>query len=97
MLMENGSPLCKFWLHIDPDEQMRRFQEREMTGYKKYKITDEDYRNREKWRDYEIAANEMVDRTDTTAAPWHIVPANDKRSARIQVFETVCNALEAAL
>jgi len=97
MLMENGSPLCKFWLHIDPDEQLRRFQEREKTGYKKYKITDEDYRNRERWRDYETAANEMVNRTDSAAAPWHIVPANDKRLARIQVLQTVCDALEAAL
>ncbi len=97
MLMENGSPLCKFWLHIDPDEQLRRFQEREKTGYKKYKITEEDYRNRERWHDYETAVNEMVNRTDTPAAPWHIVPANDKRSARIQVLETVCDALEAAL
>lgn len=97
MLMENGSPLCKFWLHIDPDEQLRRFQEREKTGYKKYKITEEDYRNREKWHHYEMAANEMINRTDTAAAPWHIVPANDKRSARIQVLKTVCDALEAAL
>jgi polyphosphate:AMP phosphotransferase len=97
MLMENGTPLCKFWLHIDPDEQLRRFEEREKTGYKKYKITEEDYRNRGKWRDYEMAANEMINRTDTTAAPWHIVPANDKRSARIQVLRTVCDALEAAL
>ena len=97
MLMENGSPLCKFWLHIDPNEQLRRFQEREKTGYKKYKITEEDYRNREKWHDYETAGNEMVNRTDTPAAPWHIVPANDKRSARVQVLETVCDALEASL
>jgi polyphosphate kinase 2 (PPK2 family) len=97
MLMENGAPLCKFWLHIDQDEQLRRFEEREKTGYKKYKMTEEDYRNRERWHDYETAVNEMVNRTDTSAAPWHIVPANDKRSARIQVFETVCDALEAAL
>ena len=97
MLMENGSPLCKFWLHIDPDEQLRRFQEREKTGYKKYKITEEDYRNREKWQEYEAAANEMINRTDTPAAPWHVVPANDKRSARVQVLQTVCDVLEAAL
>jgi polyphosphate:AMP phosphotransferase len=97
MLMENGSPLCKFWLHIDADEQLRRFEEREKTGYKKYKMTEEDYRNRERRYDYEVAANEMINRTDTAAAPWHIVPANDKRSARVQVFETVCDALEAAL
>jgi polyphosphate:AMP phosphotransferase len=97
MLMENGTPLCKFWLHIDADEQMRRFQDREKTGYKKYKITDEDYRNREKRDEYVTAVDEMVDRTNTRAAPWHMVPANDKRAARIQVLETVCKTLEAAL
>ncbi len=97
MLRENGNPVCKFWLHIDSDEQMRRFQSREKTGYKKYKITEEDYRNREKWDDYVAAVDEMVERTNTIAAPWHIVPANDKRWARIQVLETVCDTLEAAL
>ena len=97
MLMENGTPLCKFWLHIDSDEQMRRFQDREKTGYKKYKITDDDYRNREKRDEYVTAVDEMVDRTNTRAAPWHMVPANDKRAARIQVLETVCETLEAAL
>lgn len=97
MLMESGSPLCKFWLHIDADEQMRRFEDREKTGYKKYKITEEDYRNHAKRDEYIAAIDEMVDRTNTRAAPWHIVPANDKRTARVQVLETVCDALEAAL
>jgi polyphosphate:AMP phosphotransferase len=97
MLMETGNPVCKFWLHIDADEQLRRFELREKTGYKKYKMTEEDYRNREKWDEYVAAVDEMVDRTSTQAAPWHIVPANDKRVARIQVIETVCDALEAAL
>jgi len=96
-LVESGIPVFKFWLHIDPDEQLRRFQEREKTAYKKYKITDEDYRNRDKWDDYVIAVNEMVGRTSTEEAPWTLVAANDKKSARIQVLETVCNGLKRAL
>lgn len=93
-LTAHGITLCKFWLHIDPDEQLRRFQAREQTGYKKYKITDEDYRNREQWQAYTAAVNEMVARTSTAAAPWHLVPANDKKWARIQVLETVVAALQ---
>jgi len=96
-LADGGGPVLKFWLHIDPDEQLRRFQAREKTPYKKYKITDEDYRNRERWDDYVAAVNEMVARTDTKRAPWHIVPANDKRFARVMVLETVCDALEKVL
>jgi len=97
MLMENGAPLRKFWLHIDADEQLRRFEAREKTPYKKYKLTEDDYRNREKWDDYVAAIDEMVDRTSTPAAPWHLIPANDKRVARIKVLEIVCGALEEAL
>jgi polyphosphate:AMP phosphotransferase len=96
-LAERGGPVLKFWLHIDPDEQLRRFEARKTTPYKKYKITDEDYRNRERWDDYVAAVNEMVARTDTERAPWHIVPANDKRFARVTVLETVCDALGEAL
>jgi polyphosphate:AMP phosphotransferase len=96
MLAENGTVVCKFWLHIDPEEQLRRFEDREKTPYKKYKITDDDYRNRGKWDEYVDAIDEMVERTTTRAAPWHIVPANDKRVARIQVLETVCDALESS-
>jgi len=96
-LAEHGIVVQKFWLHIDPEEQLRRFKAREQTGYKKYKITDEDYRNRENRDAYVTAVNEMVSRTDTARAPWHMVAANDKRSARIQVLKTVCGALKAAL
>jgi len=96
-LVEHGIVLCKFWLHIDPEEQLRRFKAREKTGYKKYKITDEDYRNREKWDQYSIAVNEMVERTSTAEAPWNLVPANDKKWARIKVLETVVNALKERL
>jgi polyphosphate kinase 2 (PPK2 family) len=96
-ITDHGIPLLKFWLHIDPDEQMRRFQAREQTPYKKYKITEDDYRNRSRWDDYVGAVGEMVERTGTTLAPWHLVPANDKRWARVQVLETVCDAFEARL
>ncbi|MGH0036599.1 MAG: polyphosphate:AMP phosphotransferase [Myxococcota bacterium] len=94
LLCEHGYGLGKFWMHIDKDEQARRFAEREMTPYKQYKITDEDYRNREKWELYEDAVNEMVERTSTSYAPWTIVPANDKRYARVHVLETVADVLQ---
>ena len=96
-LVEHGIVVRKFWLHIDPDEQLERFRERERTGYKKYKITGEDYRNRERWPEYVEAVNEMVRRTHSDAAPWKLVSANDKRNARIEVIETVCDDLRAAL
>ena len=96
-LLEAGTLLLKFWLHIDPDEQLRRFEQRERTPYKKYKVTAEDYRNRERWPEYEQAADEMVARTSTCEAPWTLVPANDKRHARIAVLERVCDALERRL
>jgi polyphosphate:AMP phosphotransferase len=92
-LTDYGLPVIKFWLHIDADEQLRRFRARETTPYKKYKITDEDYRNREKRDAYAAAVNEMVARTSTEYAPWHLVPANDKRYARIAVMEQVCDRL----
>jgi polyphosphate kinase 2 (PPK2 family) len=87
------SVLLKFWLHIDPEEQLRRFRAREATSYKKYKIGDEDYRNRDHWDAYVAAVNEMVARTSQPAAPWHLVPANDKRWARVEVLERICEAL----
>ncbi len=96
-LAEHGIVLVKFWLHISHEEQMRRFEERERTPYKKYKITADDYRNRAKRPQYEAAVDDMVARTSSKLAPWHLVPANDKRFARIRVLETVCAALEARL
>jgi len=93
-LTGHGIVLRKFWLQIDRDEQLRRFQAREQTPYKQYKITDEDYRNREQWDAYIEAANEMIELTSTHEAPWVLVPANDKRRARIEVLKTVCAALE---
>lgn len=96
-LVESGIFVCKYWLHISPDEQLRRFQERQETPHKRWKLTDEDWRNREKWPQYEAAVNDMIERTNTPAAPWIIVPANDKYTARIQVLDTVCDHFRAFL
>jgi polyphosphate:AMP phosphotransferase len=96
-LTESGTVLCKFWLQISGDEQLRRFQEREQTGFKRFKITPEDWRNREKAGAYEQAVADMVDRTSTQLAPWTLVEANDKHFARVKVLRTICHALERAL
>ena len=96
-LAERGIIVEKFWLHIDADEQLRRFEARQQTAYKKYKITEEDYRNRQRWPEYAAAVNELVARTSRDHARWHLVAANDKRHARIEVLRVVCDALERAL
>jgi len=96
-LSERGMVLTKFWIHISPDEQLRRFQQREGTAYKRHKITEEDWRNREKWDAYVAAIDDMVARTSNTRAPWVLVAGNDKRLARIQVVETFCQRLADAL
>ena len=87
----------KLWLAISQEEQLRRFHLREKTSFKRFKITKEDWRNRKKWPAYERAVCDMVDRTSTELAPWHLVEANDKRWARVKVLETICNSLEKAL
>jgi len=89
--------LTKIWLHIDKDEQLRRFKRREETPFKRHKITEEDYRNREKWDLYEQAVNDMVERTSTEYAPWVLVEANDKKYARLKVLRVFCDRLERAL
>lgn len=96
-LVDNGVVLGKFWLHITNDEQARRFEARSETPWKQWKLTEEDWRNREKWDDYETAVNEMVERTSTRKAPWTLVEANCKRHARVKVIDTVADRLEAAL
>ncbi|MCI9398420.1 MAG: polyphosphate:AMP phosphotransferase [Lachnospiraceae bacterium] len=93
-LVNHGAVVLKFWLHIDKEEQARRFQDRQDNPEKSWKITDEDWRNREKWDLYEKAVDEMLVRTSTADAPWIIVEGNDKLYARIKVLETVVNALE---
>lgn len=92
-----GMVLGKFWLHITPEEQLARFERRSQTPWKAWKLTDEDWRNRDKWGDYERAVNDMIERTSTRKAPWTLVEANDKRVARVKVLETVCDRLEARL
>jgi polyphosphate:AMP phosphotransferase len=96
-LVRHGTVLVKFWLHIDKEEQLRRFQAREQVAYKRWKLTDEDWRNRDRWGAYELAVHDMVERTSTTEAPWILVEATDKRFARIKVLKAVCDALETAL
>jgi len=96
-LSDYGTIICKFWLHISPDEQMRRFEERKNIAYKAWKLTDEDWRNREKWPLYEEAADEMLLRTSTPTAPWTIVEAEDKRFGRLKVLHTVVQRLESEL
>ncbi len=92
-----GAVILKFWLHIDKDEQERRFKERQENPAKQWKITDEDWRNREKWDQYEVAVNEMLIRTSTTYAPWIVVEGNSKYYARVKVLKTVVDALEAKI
>lgn len=96
-LVRNQNVLVKFWLAVDQEEQLRRFEDRERTAFKHFKITAEDWRNREKWDAYEAAVCEMVDRTSTEIAPWTLVEANDKNFARIKVLRTLCRSIESAL
>ncbi len=96
-LCHHGMVVNKFWIHIDKEEQLRRFKEREKIPYKQHKITDEDWRNREKWDAYEEAIDEMVVRTSTNHAPWKLIAGNDKKSARLTILETFCQSLETAL
>jgi AMP-polyphosphate phosphotransferase len=93
-LVEHGFVVAKFWLAISKEEQLRRFREREETEWKRFKITPEDYRNRERWGDYVDAVNDMVERTNGAHAPWTLVEATDKRYARLKVLETLAEAAE---
>ena len=89
--------MLKFFIHIDKEEQLARFKAREENPDKRYKITDEDWRNREKWNLYESAINEMIYKTNTSYAPWHIVPGNSKKYARVFVLEKTIEEMELAL
>ncbi|TAE98011.1 MAG: polyphosphate:AMP phosphotransferase [Oscillatoriales cyanobacterium] len=88
-----GCVLVKFWLHISPDEQLKRFTERQNNPFKQYKLTDEDWRNRQKWNYYEVAVNQMIQRTSTPPAPWTIIAADNKYYARVKVIQTVTQAI----
>ena len=95
-LSQAGVVVVKFWLSIDEQTQLQRFKEREAIPFKRFKITEDDWRNREKWGLYRDAVGDMVDRTSTEIAPWTLVEANDKRWARVKVLRTLGDALQAA-
>lgn len=96
-LVASGMVLLKFWLHISPEEQLRRFEERETNPFKHHKLTEEDWRNREQWPLYDVAVNQAIQRTHTPAAPWTIIAANDKLYARVKTIEATTRAIEDAL
>ncbi len=96
-LADAGAIVAKFWMAVTPQEQLRRFKEREKIAYKRFKITDEDWRNRKKWPDYEKAICDMIERTSTEAGAWTLVAANDKLHARVAVIEALCDRIEARL
>jgi AMP-polyphosphate phosphotransferase len=96
-LVRNRTVVVKFWLSVSKDEQLKRFKEREKIGFKRFKITDEDWRNRDKWSEYEQAVCDMIDRTSSEIAAWTLVEANDKYYARIKVLKTLCEKIEKAL
>jgi polyphosphate:AMP phosphotransferase len=93
-LAAHGILVLKFWLAITPEEQLKRFRERENSPYKQFKITSEDWRNRRKWTSYQLAARDMFRHTDHSAAPWHVLSANDKRHARVEILKRIVLALE---
>jgi polyphosphate kinase 2 (PPK2 family) len=95
-LTAEGMILVKFWMHLTPEEQERRFDRRKDNPLKSWKLTDEDWRNRAKHALYVEAVEDMLERTDHPAAPWYVVPAQDKRYARVHVVRLVADAVEAA-
>ncbi|HLZ39059.1 MAG TPA: UDP-galactose-lipid carrier transferase, partial [Mycobacteriales bacterium] len=96
-LAAEGMIIVKFWLHLSDAEQLRRFERRSLDPLKAWKLTDDDWRNRGRRPQYEAAAEDMLERTDHDAAPWHLVEAEDKRHARVKVVETVCEQIEEAM
>ena len=96
-LAEAGAIVVKFWLQISKKEQLKRFKKRENVEFKRFKITDEDWRNRKKWRAYEEAICDMIDRTSTGTVAWTLVEANDKKFARVKILRTICERIEEAL
>jgi polyphosphate kinase 2 (PPK2 family) len=96
-LAAEGTILVKFWMHLSPEEQLRRFESRRADPYRAWKLTEEDWRNREQRPAYEAAVDEMLDRTDHACGRWHVVAGDDKRWARVAVVRTVCESIEAAL
>lgn len=95
-LADHGCLIAKFWIHLSPDEQLRRFCDREATPHKRHKLTAEDWRNRERWDQYAQAVEDMVARTSTPHAPWTLVAGEDKRFARVQILSTLCDRFQSA-
>ena len=96
-LVDAGAIVTKFWMTITKEEQLKRFKLREDTPFKRFKITEEDWRNRDRWDDYERAVCDMVERTSVKEAPWVVMPAQDKHWTRIEVLKTLCRRIESAL
>ncbi|HZU25590.1 MAG TPA: hypothetical protein VFA04_08715 [Bryobacteraceae bacterium] len=96
-LRDFGTIMAKFWIHISREEQLRRFEERRAIGYKSWKLTEEDWRNRDKWEAYEEAVEEMLVKTSTRTAPWTLVEGNDKYWARVRVLATMVEVLSKEL
>ena len=96
-ISDDDTVIVKFWMHVTKDEQLVRFHDRENDPYRRWKITDADWRNRKKWKEYVAAAEEMFVRTSTPHAPWNVVPGNDKEYARIFVLRTILETIDAAL
>ena len=96
-LLDHDFLLVKYWFHIDRDEQLRRFEARRTTPHKRWKLTEEDYRNRERWDDYEVAVDDMLARTGTPAAPWTVIEGNDKYFARVKSIRHLVEVLEERL
>lgn len=94
---EHGAIVCKFWLDVSPDEQLRRFNERSRTRFKRFKITPDDWRNRKQWPQYLPAVRDMLARTHTASAPWTVVQSDDKYAARLAILQTLCERLECGL
>lgn len=93
LLTDDHMRVVKFFLHVTPDEQLKRFEARLRNPMKRWKLSYEDFRNRKKWDEYEEATNEMLERTSTRRAPWHLIPANDKKWARIEILKTITEKL----
>ena len=96
-MVEYGYYVAKFWLHISPEEQLARFKAREETAYKQHKITDEDYRNRERWDEYVRAVDQKILRTTSEGARWHVIPANNKQFARVATLKAINKGLARTL
>jgi polyphosphate kinase 2 (PPK2 family) len=97
MLAYEGTVMIKFWLHVSPEVQKKRFEARARDPLKMWKLTDEDWRNRERWDEYSVAIEDMFAHTDRPHARWHVIPADSKRYARVQVVDTVNDLIEAAM